>query len=179
MKKFCFTLSLSSLLLVACGGSGGDNSSDIPQSDPIAKLANTSWVKECSAYNKLSNGNSTDAWNVITKLSIDADLKSTYKTEFYRPSDTSCDEMMFDTLDVSTFEFKGKAISDESIDAQALNETFVYNSDNGVTSPIYTLVYVHSEKLYFGQSSGSNNGESSDKRHSSISLDHYFIQLLN
>ena len=179
MKHTWLTAALSSLLIISCGGSGGDSSTDIPKSDDIADLANTSWIKECSAYNRLSSDVSNTAWNVITKLTIDDELKSTYRTEYFRPEDTLCETREFDSIDVSTLDIKSKVISEESIEAYGLNETFTYNSGNGVTSPVYTLIYVNSEKLYFGQSSGENTGETASTRHSSISLDNYFIQQVN
>lgn len=179
MKHLWITIALSSLGLTACGGSGGDSSTDIAKSDDITNLANTAWIKECSPYNKLSSDDSNTTWNVITKLSIDDELKSTYRTEYFRPEDTLCETREFDSIDVSTFDIKSKVISDESIAAYGLNETFIYNSGDGVTSPMYTLIYVNSERLYFGQSSGDNTGETASTRHSSISLDNYFIQQVN
>ncbi len=85
--------------------------------------------------------------------------------------------MIFDTIDISNLEIKGKTISDESIEAYHLNETFTYNSEDDLP-PNYTLIYLNSERLYFGQSSGENLGESEDKRHSSIVLDDYFTQII-
>ncbi|PHR83959.1 MAG: hypothetical protein COA59_09980 [Colwellia sp.] len=87
--------------------------------------------------------------------------------------------MMFDTLDISKFEITGKEISEESIEANGLNETFIYNSDNRDLPPNYTLIYIDSEKLYFGQKTGSNLGETHETRHSSISLDNNFTQIIN
>ena len=87
--------------------------------------------------------------------------------------------MMFDTLDISKFEITGKVISEESIEANGLNETFIYSSDNRDLPPNYTLIYIDSEKLYFGQKSGSNLGETPETRHSSISLDNKFTQIIN
>ena len=87
--------------------------------------------------------------------------------------------MMFNALDISKFEITGKVISDESIEASGLNETFIYNSDNRDLHPNYTLIYIDSEKLYFGQKSGLNLGETPEKRHSSISLDNYFTKIVN
>jgi hypothetical protein len=178
MKNISITIALSSMILFSCGGSEGDASKTL-KSDFIAKLSNTSWEKECSPYNKLSNDELKDLWNVKIKLSIDSSLKSTYRTEFFRPTDTACDSMMFNTLDISKFEITGKVISEESIEANGLNETFIYSSDNRDLPPNYTLIYIDSEKLYFGQKSGSNLGKTPETRHSSISLDNYFIQIIN
>jgi hypothetical protein len=87
--------------------------------------------------------------------------------------------MKFNTIDISTLEITGKVISEESIAANALNETFSYNSDNRDLPPNYTLIYIDSEKLYFGQKSGSNLGLTPETRHSSISLYNNFKQILN
>ncbi len=181
MKNLSMTIALSSIFLFACGGSGseGDTATETPKNDFISKLSNTSWLKECSPYNKFSNDESKEIWNVKIKLSIDSSLKSTYKTEFFHPTDTKCNSMMFDALDISRFAITGKVISEESIEANGLNETFIYNSDSRDLPPNYTLIYIDSEKLYFGQKSGSNLGETPETRHSSISLDNYFTQVIN
>ena len=179
MKNLTITIALSSMFLFSCGSSDGDTVTETSKSDYIAKLSNTSWEKECSPYNKLSSDELKDLWNVKIKLSIDSSLKSTYRTEYFHPTDRRCDSMMFDTLDTSKFEFTGKIISEESIEASGLNETFIYNSDNRALPPNYTLIYIASEKLYFGQKSGSNLGETSETRHSSISLDNNFTQIIN
>jgi len=179
MKNISITIALLSIVLFSCGGSDGDAVTEMSKSDFIAKLSNTSWDKECSPYNKLSSDELKDLWNVKVKLSIDSSLKSTYRTEFFRPTDTECDSMMFDTLYISKFEITGKVISEESIEANGLNETFIYNSDNRDLPPNYTLIYIDSEKLYFGQKSDSNLGETAETRHSSISLDNNFTQIVN
>ena len=184
MKNISITISLLSIVLFSCGGSGGGNSegigvSETPKSDFIAKLSNTSWEKDCSPYNKIPRDDLKDLWNIKIKLTIDSSLKSTYRTEFFHPADTECNSMMFDSLDISKFEITGKVISEESIAAKGLNETFIFNSDNRDLPPNYTLIYVDSEKLYFGQKSGSNLGETTKTRHSSISLDNSFIQIIN
>ncbi|WP_369433712.1 hypothetical protein [Psychromonas sp. MME1] len=179
MKNLTITIALSSIFLFSCGGSDGDSATETSKSDPIAKLSNTYWEKECSPYNKLSRDELKEAWNVKIKLSIDSSLRSTYRTEYFHPTDTECDSMMFDTLDISKFEITGKVISEESIEANGLNEIFIYNSGNRDFSPNYTLIYIDSEKLYFGQKSGSNLGETVETRHSSISLDNNFTQIIN
>ena len=179
MKNLTITIALSSMFLFSCGGSEGDITTETSPNDSIVKLSNTSWKKECSPYNKLASDKLKDLWNVKIKLSIDSSLKSTYRTEFFHPTDTKCDAMMFDTLDISKFELTGKVISEQSIEAHGLNENFTYNSDNRVLPPNYTLIYIDSEKLYFGQKSGSNIGKTSETRHSSIFLDDYFSQIIN
>lgn len=87
--------------------------------------------------------------------------------------------MMFDRLDISDFKILGKIISEESIAARGLDETFTYNSDSRDLPPNYTLIYIDNEKLYFGQQSGENIGDTPETRHSSISLDDYFIKVIN
>ena len=179
MKNISITIALSTIVLFSCGGSEGGSDTGTSKKDLIAKLSNTYWEKECSTYNKLSSEELTDLWNVKIKLSIDSSLKSTYRTQFFHPTDTECDSMMFDAIDVSTFEITDKIISEESIEANGLNETFIYNSDNLDLPPNYTLIYIDSEKLYFGQKSDLNLGVTPETRHSSISLDDYFSQIIN
>jgi len=179
MKNTSIIIVLSTMVLFSCGGAEEDSAKETLKSDIIATLSNTYWEKECSPYNKLSNDDLKDSWNVTIKVSIDSSMKSTYRTEYFSPTDTGCDSMMFDTLDISKLEIIGKVMSEESIEANALNETFVYNSDNRVLAPNYTLIYFDSEKLYFGQKSGANLGKTPETRHSSISLDNNFIQIIN
>ncbi len=179
MKNISISFALSSMLLFSCGGSGGDTATDTSKKDPAVNLSNTSWEKACSVYNKFSSGDSGTAWNVKIKLTIDSSLKATYKTAYFRPTDTKCDSMMFDTLDISKLDIKGKVISEESIAAYGLNESFIYSSENNDPPMNYTLIYMSSEKLYFGQKSGKNHGETPETRHSSISLDDYFSQVVN
>jgi hypothetical protein len=178
MKNLSITIVLSSMFLFSCGGSDGDTAAETSKSDSIAKLPNTSWEKGCSPYNKFSSGESKELWNVKIKLRIDSSLKSTYRTEFFHPADMECSSMMFDALDISNFEFTGKVITEESIEASGLNETFIYNSNNRDLPPSYTVIYIDSEKLYFGQKSGSNLGETPETRHSSISLDNNFTKII-
>jgi len=167
------------MFLFSCGGSDGGGATETPKKGVVASLSNTSWEKECSSYNKLSPDDSVTLWNTKTSLSIDASLKSTYRTAFFHPTDTACNSVMFDTIDIAQFEVIGKVISEESIEAYGLNETFTYNSGENALKPNYTLLYIDSEKLYFGQKSGSNLGDTSETRHSSISLDDYFSQVIN
>ncbi len=178
MKSIWITITLSSMVLFSCGGSEEGADTETSKSDFNAKLSNTSWEKECSPYNKFSSDELKDAWNVKIKLSIDSSLKSTYRTEYFHPTDTKCGSMMFDALDISKFDITGKVISEESVEANGLNETFTYNSGKRDLPPSYTLIYIDSEKLYFGQKSAENLGETPETRHSSISLDHYFRQII-
>lgn len=181
MKNISILIILSSIMLFSCGGSGGDSNavSETSKSDFIEKLSNTSWEKECSIYNKFASEDAKELWNVKTKLSIDASLQATYRTQYFHPTDTKCDSAMFDTLDISKFEFTSKIISEESIAATGLNERFIFNSNNRDLATNYTIIYIDSEKLYFGQNSGVNLGKTPQTRHSSISLDESFIQIIN
>ncbi|WP_286269104.1 hypothetical protein [Thalassotalea hakodatensis] len=167
-----------SAMLFSCGGSE-QGTSNTSKSDVKTTLTNTTWKSECSLYSKIPTDNTKELWNITIKLTIDSSLKATYRTEFFHPTDKACEVMMFDALDVSTFKVTGKVITDESIEANGLNETFIYNSDNRDLPTNYTLIYMDSEKLYFGQNSGSNLGETPETRHSSISLDNYFTQITN
>ncbi len=110
MKNLTITIALSSMFLFSCGGSDGDSATETLKSNSIANLSNTSWEKECSPYNKLSSDELKDLWNVKIKLSIDSSLKSTYRTEYFHPTDTECDSMMFDAMDISKFDISGKVI---------------------------------------------------------------------
>lgn len=178
MKKIWIPITISSMILFSCGGSEDGAVTETSKRDVNAKLSNTYWEKECSPYNKFSSDELKDAWNVKIKLSIDSSLKSTYRTEYFHPTDIECDSMMFDALDISKFDITSKIISEESIKANGLNEIFSYNSDNRDLPPNYTLIYIDSEKLYFGQKSGLNLGETLKTRHSSISLNNYFRQII-
>ena len=172
-------IALLTILLFSCGGSEGEGSAtETLKKDPTVNLATTSWEKACFPDYDLSSDEPRIAWYLSVKLTIDSSLTATYKTAFFRPTDTECHSMMFDALDISTFEITGKIISEESIVAYGLNETFIYNSDNSKRPPNYSLIYIDSEKLYFGQNSGENLGETPQTRHSSISLDDYFSQVI-
>jgi len=179
MKNIPISIALSSMLLFSCGGSEGSAATGTSKKDFIEILPNTSWKRECFAYNILSSADSTTLWYVNIRVSINSSLQATYRTEFFRPTDTACDSLMFDTINISKFEITGKVISEESIEAYGLNETFIYHSDNNESPASYTLIYIDSEKLYFGQKSGSNLGDTPETRHSSISLDDYFTRVLN
>lgn len=178
MKNVWIAIVFSSMCLSACGGSEEVSANVTSTSEFQEKLANTSWEKECSAYNKFPSDELKEAWNVKIKLRIDSSLEATYRTEYFHPNDTECNSLMFDALDISKFDIRGKVISDESIDANGLNEIFIYNSGNRNLPPSYTLIYVDSEKLYFGQESAKNSGKTLETRHSSISLNNYFRKIV-
>jgi hypothetical protein len=179
MKNVRIAIVLSSMVLSSCGGSEEGSANGTSTNDFQAKLSNTSWVKECSVYNKFASDELKDAWNVKIKLSIDSSLKTTYRTEYFHPNDKECKSMMFDSLDISKFYIGGKIMSEESVDANGLDETFTYSSGNRELPPNYTLIYVDSEKLYFGQKSTKNSGKTIETRHSSISLYNYFRKAVN
>jgi len=185
MKNISITIALSSMMLFSCGGSEGEGSSDgnvVPDTsinDFIENLSNTVWQKECLPYHRLSADGSTALWNINVMVSIDFSLKTTYRTDYFSPIDTECHSIVFDTLAISTFEITDKVTSEESIVAFGLNETFIYNSDDSDLSASYSLIFIDSEKLYFGQKSDSNLGITAETRHASISLDDYFSQIVN
>lgn len=178
MKITSIAIVFLSMVLSSCGGSEGGSANGTSTSDFQAKLSDTSWEKECSAYNKFPSEELKDAWNVKIKLSIDASMTATYRTEYFHPNDTKCNSMMFDSLDISKFDIRGKVISEESVDANSLNETFTFKSGNRDLTPNYTLIYIDSEKLYFGQNTAKNSGKTIETRHSSISLDKYFRKII-
>jgi hypothetical protein len=179
MKNISITIALASMVLFSCGGSERGVATEKLNQDVIASLSYTYWKKECFPYNKLSTDGSPVSWYINIRLRIDSSMKSTYITEFFRPTDTACASMMFNTTDISRLEITNKIITEESIEAYGLNETFIFNSDNSDPAPRYTLIYIDSERLYFGQKSGSNLGKTPETRHSSISLDDYFSQIIN
>lgn len=180
MKKTPLTIVFSTIALFSCGGGGGESnggaSSGISQSGMAAVLSNTSWTKECSPENKPHSENATSAWNTKVSLRIDTKLESRIKTEYFHPNDEKCNSMMFERLDIAKFEIKGRVTTEESIRAYGLNEVYIYSSETENKPTSYTLIYLDTEKLYFGQESGDNLGETPQTRHSSISLDDYFIQ---
>lgn len=179
MKNVTVAIVFLSLVLSSCGGSESSSANGSSINNFQTKLSSTSWVKECSVYNKFQNDELKDAWNVKIKLSIDSSLNATYRTEYFHPNDTACKSMMFDHFDIATFSIRGRIMSEESIDANGLDETFTYSSGNREIPPNYTLIYVDSEKLYFGQQSVKYSGKTLETRHSSISLNNYFRKVVN
>ncbi len=178
MKIRWVTIAFSSIVLFSCGGSDGEVTTETSKESFIENLSYTSWKKECFPSQKLTTDDSKVSWNTSVQLRIDASLKSTYKTEFFRPTDKECDSTVFETTDISRFEVTGKVISEESIEAYGLNETFIFTSDKSLPPPSYTLIYIDSEKLYLGQKTGAKLGETPETRHSSISLNDYFSQII-
>jgi len=179
MKNLRIAIVFLSMILSSCGGSEEALTSGSSTNAFQEKLSNTSWVKECSTYNKFQSDELKDAWNVKIKLSIDSALNATYRTEYFHPNDTGCKSVMFDFFEVSKLSIRGRIMSEESIDANGLDEIFTYSSGNREITPSYTLIYVDGEKLYFGQISASKSGKTLETRHSSISLDNYFRKLIN
>lgn len=179
MKNIKISIVFLSMMLSACGGSEENLTSGTPSNSFQEKLSNTSWVKECSAYNKFQGDELNNLWNVKIKLSIDASLNATYRTEYFHPNDIACKSVMFDYFDTSKFYIRGRIMTEESVDANGLDETFTYSSGNRGLPPNYTLIYVDGEKLYFGQKSDKNSGKTPETRHSSISLNNYFRKLIN
>ena len=178
MQNKSSIIAFSCIFLLACGGSDSETATETSKNNSIENLANTSWKKECSPKTKSPVNGSPILWYVNSSLRIDSSLKATYVTEFFRPTDTLCNSMVYSATDISIFDIKGRVISEESIAANALNETFLYRSEESNPSPNYTLIYIDTERLYFGQESGSNLGKTPETRHSSISLDDYFSQVI-
>ena len=149
MKNSPFYIALSSLFLFSCGGGGsgsdptggagsdptGGSTPETSKEELIANLSYTSWKKDCFLYNQPSSDDSTVSWYAIIKLRIDSSMNATYTTEFFHPTDTVCRSMEFNTTDIAKFEFINKIVTEESIPAFGLNETFVFNSCLLYTSP--------------------------------------------
>jgi hypothetical protein len=76
-------------------------------------------------------------------------------------------------------EIKDKVISEESIEAFGLDTYFIDSPDITALPVSYSLIYLGSEKLYYGIDSGTNLGETKETRHSSIYLDNYFTKVVN
>ena len=180
MKKQWIAAVLSSMVLISCGGSDSGSSNNSNRNQTVtASLKSTSWEKACTPMYDASGQNPNPLWNVTVKLRIDSALQSTYRTNFFSPTDTSCDTVIFDAMDIANFTFAGTAITEESIEAYNLNQSTLLKSDDTPPLAKYTVIYIDSEKLYFGLNSGENLGETPDTRHSSISLDDYFTQIVN
>lgn len=179
MKSTSLTIILSSIFLFSCGGSEEASVTGIPKKDYKASLTYTSWEKECTPFYDSSDEDASITLHTKVKLRIDSSLKVTKTNEYFRPTDTLCDSLLYTTTDIARFDIKSRVVTEESIEAYGLNETFIYSSEGHELFTRYTLIYVDTEKLYFGQSSGENRGETAETRHSSISIDDYFVQITN
>jgi len=189
MKKIELAIVLSlSVALLGCGGSGSkshvnkdhsgnDSIADTTKEELIEGISGESWMKECFLvrdYLTMTGEN-----YITVTININSSLEATTTTHVYLPGYTSCNHHSFvESLSFTTqLEIKDKSISDESIEAYALNISFKESPDITDIPTSYSLIYLDSEKLYFGKDSGENLGESTETRHSSISLDDYYQML--
>jgi hypothetical protein len=141
----------------------------------IASISDTSWNKECFP---IYNGSIISAYN-SSELTIDSSLKATIIAKTFGLADASCYSILTDISYTFQMDLEGKVYSEESITAWAINLVFVESPDISEISSPYSIIYVDSERLYLGQNFGSNLGKTDKTRHSSISLDDYYLQILN
>ncbi|MCJ8321954.1 MAG: hypothetical protein MJK12_20140 [Colwellia sp.] len=197
MKKIQLASIVSlSIVLFACGGSGseptvgGTGGSNVNTSKEafIKSISETSWLRECFYINNLK---SAREYYFIINIRINSSLESITTAEMFDESD--CNHHSLGTIIKFTtqLEITNKITSEESIEVYGLNTSFIEGPDfidfhgHNLESPDitelyppYSLIYLDNEKLYYGIGSGSNNGKSKETRHSSISLDDYFRQVL-
>ena len=159
------------------GGSGGNSTVDTTKVEFIKSISETSWKKECFFMNSEDLTNPEGNYVAIT-ISINASLESITTVKAF--SEPDCNHHSAGPIRTFTtqLEITDKIISEESIEAYGLNTSFIESPDITELAPSYSLIYLDTEKLYFGSSSGSNSGESEQTRHSSISLDDYFRQVM-
>lgn len=167
---------LSSFTLISCGGSQDVVvNTDTSKEDFIASLSSTSWERMCVP---VYNGSTVAAYN-NNALTINSSLQSTSIVELFDVTDTTCDSIVSNITYISQIEILDTIISEESIEVYGLDSVPVSSPDDVEIQSTYTLIYIDSERLYFGQNSGSNLGETPETRHSSISLDEYFSKVVN
>ncbi|MGF1878349.1 hypothetical protein L4D77_24055 [Photobacterium frigidiphilum] len=175
-------LSMSSLL-IGCGSDSNSNSSTDEKTaiekQLISEMSGT-WKNECFPVYDVENGNKLSAYNTIV-MTVDSDLSLTSSASVYDAADNKCESNSLLITMNTKIEVKGKAYSDESYEAYAVdvNKGEIVNGSWNTLSTTYTLVYIESEKFYFGQQTGNNTGESDAKRHSSLNLVEYFNQVIN
>ena len=159
------------------GGSGGDSAVDTTKVEFVKSISATSWKKECFFMNLDDLTNPGGNYVAIT-ISINSSLESITTVKAF--SEPDCNHHSAGPVRTSTtqLEITDKIFSEESIEVYGLNTSFIESPDITELAPSYSLIYLDTEKLYFGRSSGSNSGESEQTRHSSISLDDYFRQVL-
>ncbi|MGC3836064.1 hypothetical protein ACPSKX_18450 [Moritella viscosa] len=166
---------LSSFTLISCGGSEDSVlDTDSSKEDFIASLSSTSWERKCVP---VYNDSTVAAYNNNT-LTINYSLQSTSIVELFDVTDTTCDSIVSNVTFTSQIEVLDTIVSEESIEAYGVDSVPIDSPDNVEIQSTYTLIYIDSERLYFGQNSGSNLGETSETRHSSISLDEYFSKVV-
>lgn len=182
MNKIFFMAGVivTSITLFSCGGSGSSASdtNTLPntlQEEVIASLSDSSWRRECIPVYEESE---IVAYHNNT-LTINDSLQSISFVELFNETDTTCNSIVSSVTYTSQLDVLDEVISEESIEAFGLNSTPIDSPDGIEIRLIYTLIYIDGEKLYFGQSSGSNVGDTPETRHSSISLDDYFSKVIN
>jgi hypothetical protein len=188
MKKFQLMSVVGlSITLFACGGSssGSDvEGSDIEGSDIggsavyaskeefIKKISATSWINECSHMN--INGLTDSKWSYFDiKISINSSLESITTAIQFSESDCNHHSRGEKITFTTQLEVTDKIISEEGIEVYGLNTYFIESPDIAELPPAYSVIYLNSEKLYYGTSSG----KAKETRHASISLDDYFWQV--
>lgn len=187
MKKIKLaSIVILSLVLFACGGSGSDSTgADTTGSDTVVnttkeafikRISGTSWGKECfhidHDYFTIPENN-----YITFTITINSSLESITTAQAF--SEATCNHHSYASkLTFTTqLEITDKIISEESIEVYGLNTYFIESPDITELPPSYSLIYLNSERLYYGIGSGANLGESKETRHSSISLDDYFLKL--
>jgi hypothetical protein len=180
-----------SMTLLACGGSGSDpagsendssgadNGSVVYASKEefIKKISETTWRRECFAAQINDLTDSKGSYFDIN-ISINSSLETITTAIPYSESDCNHHSRGIRFTFKAQLEITDKIISEEGIEVYGLNTYFIENPDIAELPPTYSLIYLNSEKLYYGVAAGSNSGESKETRHSSISLDNYFLQVL-
>lgn len=177
MKNIYFLFSVigSSVALFACDGSLIEPVADTEKESFVKSLSRTSWEREC--YPVYDNTRLI-AYNNST-FSINSTLQANYKVELFSLADTTCNSIINNVSFTRQFKIKDRIISDESIETYGINTVSVDNPYMIEMLSPYSLIYINNEKLFFGQNSGSNLGNTPETRHSSISLDDYFSKIVN
>ncbi|MEH6385627.1 MAG: hypothetical protein V7780_13540 [Colwellia sp.] len=185
-----------SITLLACGGSGSDpvvggsvesgsggsggsvGSGSVvngSKEEFIKKISETSWLREC--FPAYIHGLTDSNWSYFNiRISINSSLESI--TTAIPFSEQDCNHhSRGPTISFTTqLEVTDKIISEEGIEVYGLNSYLIESPYFTELPPSYSLIYLDSEKLYYGIASGANSGMSKETRHSSISLDDYFWQ---
>ncbi|KXI23581.1 hypothetical protein [Photobacterium sanguinicancri] len=171
-----------SSLIVGCGSdSSSESASD--ESNAVKKQFSSevvgTWEKSCFPIYDPQDVNKILAYNSML-MTVKSDLSSTSKVEVYATSDSQClSSTKTITMD-SKFDVDGKISTDESYEAYAVN--IIPKSIDGGSweseSTVYSLLYIDSEKMYFGQPSTNNTGSSKDKRHSGLNLKSYYTKVI-
>jgi|GEM_PF-1310762 len=176
-----------SITLFACGGSGSGSVDGSPEIVPvidttkevfIKKISATSWVKKCFHTSSKYLTIPEDSFISIT-ISIDPSLESNTSVEVFSESTCSHHSVTKRLTFTDQIEIGEKVITEESINAYGINTFFVKSPDFTELPPSYSLIYLNSERLYYGKATGENLGQSKETRHSSISLDDYFSKVVN